>query len=107
MAMFRPLLLLMVLALVFSIGGSAKAGCSAASFKLRREAMLRRTLKEGATFEAVAMLYGYTQEEVSDWAPANEPRVDLYYDESREPSPDVLEAEQALAELRVTLGLTP
>jgi hypothetical protein len=155
MAMFRPLLLVMVPALVFSIGGSAKAGCSVelkqsggktfraiecdetqvaldearefaaescaslegqfvdacydavfASFELRREAMLRRTLKEGATLEAAAALYGYTEEELAQWIAANEPTYDSY-DPSEEVPQAVLEAEQALADVLTTLGLAP
>jgi hypothetical protein len=77
-----------------------------ASFELRREAMLRRTLKEGATLEAAATLYGYTEEEVSQSLAANEPTSDSY-DPSEEVPQAVLEAERALADVLIRLGLAP
>ena len=43
----------------------------AASFRLRREAMLRRALKEGASITAAAQLYEYTEEEVEQWIDEN------------------------------------
>ena len=150
--MFRLLLFVMVPAFIFSIAGSAKAGCSvewkhsggktfraiecdesqaaldeaqalaaescidldgefvdacyaavAASFRLRREAMLRRTLKEGATLEAAAAHHGYTDEEVAQWIEANEPPPDAYFKESDEVSLESLQAEQALTELLSTM----
>jgi hypothetical protein len=79
----------------------------AASFELRREAMLRRTLREGATVEAAAERYGYTEEEVAQWIEANESHLDSYYEESDEASPEHLRADRELAELITTLGLTP
>jgi len=41
------------------------------SFRLRRDAMLRRVLKEGASITAAAQLYGYTEEEVEQWIDKN------------------------------------
>jgi len=43
----------------------------AESFRVRREAMLRRALKEGASVTAAAQLYGYTEEEVVQWIDKN------------------------------------
>ena len=76
----------------------------AASFRLRREAMLRRTLKEGASITAAAQLYGYTEEEVERWLAKNTP-TDRGYDEPEETPADVLQAEQDLAAAIAELGL--
>ena len=65
--------------------------------------MLRRTLKEGATIEAAAELYGYTEEEVTQWIEANQPPLDAYYEEPGKVSPEYLQAQQAPAELLSTL----
>ena len=70
----------------------------AASFRLRREAMLRRALKEGASITAAAQLYGYTEEEVARWIDENVP-TDRGYAEPEETPAAVLQVEQDLAEL--------
>lgn len=53
------------------------------SFRLRREAMLRRALKEGASIKAAAQLYGYSEEEVARWIDKNVP-TDRGYTEPEE-----------------------
>ncbi len=70
----------------------------AASYWLRREAMLRRTLKEGASIRAAAQLHGFTEEEVERWLAKNTP-TDRGYTESDEVSAEVLQAQQDLATL--------
>ncbi len=70
----------------------------AESYRLRREAMLRRSLKEGASITAAAQLYGYTEEEVERWLAKNTP-TDRGYDEPVEDPAAVLQVQQDLAEL--------
>ena len=81
--------------------GEFDASCQdavAESFRLRREAMLRRALKEGASITAAAQLYGYTEEEVERWLAKNTP-TDRGYSEPAEVSAAVLQAEQDLAKI--------
>jgi hypothetical protein len=68
------------------------------SFRLRREAMLRRVLKEGASVTAAAQLYGYTEEEVERWLAKNTP-TDRGYTEPDEVPAVVLQAQQDMATL--------
>ena len=67
----------------------------AESFEMRRESMLRRALKEGASVKAAAELYGYTEKEVERWIAANTP-TNRGYPEPVEIPADVLEAQEGL-----------
>jgi len=71
----------------------------AESFRLRREAMLRRALKDGASVKAAAELYGYTEEQVERWIANNAP-TDRGYPEPEEIPAAVLQAEQDLEMIR-------
>ena len=71
----------------------------AASYRLRREAMLRRALKEGASVTAAAQLFGYTEEEVERWIAKNTP-TDRGYTEPDEVPADILQAQRDLATLQ-------
>jgi len=70
----------------------------AESYRLRREAMLRRTLKEGASITAAARLHGYTEEEVERWLAKNMP-TDRGYNEPVEDPAAVLQVQRDLANL--------
>ncbi len=70
-----------------------------ASFRLRREAMLRRVLKEGASVKAAAQLYGYTKKEVERWIAENMP-TDRGYSEPDEVPAEILQAQRDLATIR-------
>jgi hypothetical protein len=70
-----------------------------ASFRLRREAMLRRVLKEGASVKAAAQLYGYTKKEVERWIARNTP-TNRGYTEPDEVPAEILQAQRDLATIR-------
>ena len=67
-----------------------------ASFRLRREAMLRRVLKEGASVTAAAQLYGYTEKRVERWSAKNTP-TNRGYAEPDEVPAEILQAQKDLA----------
>jgi hypothetical protein len=76
-----------------------KASCYEAvraSFRLRREAMLRRALKEGGSVTAAAQLYGYTEKKVERWIAKNAP-TDRGYTEPDEVPAEILQAQKDLA----------
>jgi len=74
------------------------------SFELRRESMLQRTLKEGASIKAAAELYGYTEVEVEQRIAENTP-VDRGHSKPDEAPADVVQAEQDIAAELEKLGL--
>ncbi len=65
------------------------------SFRLRKEAMLRRTLKDGASIKAAAQLYGYSEEEVGRLIDKNTP-TDRGYTEPDEVPAEILQCERGL-----------
>ena len=82
----------------FTLTGEVDYECKEAvaeSFEMRRESMLRRALKEGASVKAAAELYGYTEKEVERWIAANTP-TNRGYPEPVEIPADVLEAQEGL-----------
>ncbi len=70
-----------------------------ASFQLRREAMLRRALKEGASVKAAAQLSGYTKKEVERWIAKNTP-TNRGYTEPDEIPAEILQAQRDLVTIR-------
>lgn len=69
------------------------------SHRLRKEAMLRRALKDGASIEAAAQLYGYTVEEVEWWIAENTPPNNRHSKPADVPAV-VIQAEQDLDRVR-------
>ena len=56
------------------LGDTQREATSTEVTDLRKEAMLRRTSKDGASVTAAAQIYGYTEEEVRRWIERNMPR---------------------------------
>lgn len=82
-----------------TLAPKTKASCYEAvraSFRLRREAMLRRVLKEGASVTAAAQLYGYTEKKVERWIAKNTP-TNRGYTEPDEVPAEILQAQRDLA----------
>ena len=74
------------------------------SFELRRESMLERTLKEGASVKAAAELYGYTEAEVEQRI-SERAAVGRGHSKPDEVPANVVQAEQDMAAALEKLGL--